>query len=419
MNIEEATSALKDFLTHNKYSAIELHEKSQTDLVVARPWNDKSLFLHLSEDQDELFEALNNVILPERFTAIWHRDSGDFEVIYTAWPLEGSQAELVDRSFTFSFRGKSYQCKFAPSSPRLLTIAKNSEPIGPSSTDHRNLRSYQYFIETKNDPDKPEFLDLSPVSFWVSGVQWDDESVVDLARHLNFYMSYYDFSSPAIIIHPPKQESTSLPRTRYIAQKFPQQIEAEELSSNLMHFWEASKTGDVFRRFLYCYQILEYSSYYSVEDNIRRSIRKVLTTPHRRDEMDSMIIKIIDHVAESKVWEGNKLESLLRAVVDCRLVWNEIQKHREYFLNPIQFDGGFHLRPLIVEKSTFETFAHDWYSRFAQTIRSIRNALSHGKEQSMSSVITPTYTNFYSLRPWGHLISIVAGEVVVYQKVNS
>lgn len=139
-----------------------------------------------------------------------------------------------------------------------------------------------------------------------------------------------------------------------------------------------------------------------------------LSTPHIQDEMDSVVIDIIDCVSESRVWEGNKMEALLRDVVKSDLIWREIEKNKEYFCSTIEFDGGFVLKPLIFEKITREAFNHDWHDKFNRTIRSIRNALSHGKEQSMSSVIAPTPTNFANIQPWAALISVAAGEVVVY-----
>ena len=244
-------------------------------------------------------------------------------------------------------------------------------------------------------------------------MHWNDEATVSLCRHLNFYMSYYDAYSPIIAMHAPKQEGGE-PRERYIAGSFPKTIVAAELNSNLMHFWAGSRSGDVFRRFLYCYQILEFASFYFVEDNIKRAVRKALATPHIRDEMDNLIIEIIDCVQESRIWEGNKMDALIKDVVNPDLIWREIEKNKEYFCSSIEFDGGFVLKPLVVDKTTSETFKHEWHDKFNKTIRLIRNALSHGKEQSMSSVIAPTPTNFANIQPWAALISVAAGEVVVY-----
>jgi hypothetical protein len=58
-------------------------------------------------DSDALIDALNNVRLPERYTAIWHGDSETFEVIYTAFPLPLT-ADVASRAFTFKHKGFTY-----------------------------------------------------------------------------------------------------------------------------------------------------------------------------------------------------------------------------------------------------------------------------------------------------------------------
>jgi len=145
---------------------------------------------------------------------------------------------------------------------------------------------------------------MAPFSFWIRNIEWNDNEVVALCRHLNFYITYYDSYSPNIDMHATKQEGAK-PRERYISGSFPKTIVATELNSNLMHFWAGSRGGDMFRRFLYCYQILEYASFYYVEDSIKRAIKKTLTTPHIQDEMDGLIVDILDCVQGSRVWDGN------------------------------------------------------------------------------------------------------------------
>jgi len=112
------------------------------------------------------------------------------------------------------------------------------------------------------------------------------------------------------------------------------------------------------------------------------------------------------------------MDALLRDIVKPALVWRDIEKNKDYFTDTIEFDGGFVRKPLIIDKTTLELFKHDWHDKFNKAIRGIRNALSHGKEQSMSSVIAPTVTNFAKIQPWGNLISVAAGEVVVYYTVT-
>lgn len=61
----------------------------------------------------------------------------------------------------------------------------------------------------------------------------------------------------------------------------------------------------------------------------------------------------------------------------------------------------------------------DWKSRgfesITRSLRDIRNALSHGRDQRTSSVIVPSSRNLHYLQPWVNLIAVVAGEVVLYK----
>jgi hypothetical protein len=416
MDVEKASTELAAFLGNNPSSSVE-HSETFNTTILARPWGDSSLVFEINYgNANDLFAALNSVVLPERFIAISHCDTHDLEIIYTAFPLHGDQEEVKSRKFEFTFKGKTHVCEFARCSERLLTIARSAKFIGPSTTDHRNLPSFVYFVDAVNADD---VKDWSPVCFWIRGVEWNAEDVVDLASHLNFYMSYYDTRSPNIRIFAPKKEiAASETRERFIAGKFPKTILGTELNSNLMHFWNASRYGDMFRRFLYGYQILEFASFYFIEDSVRQAVKRTLATPHINDEIDSLIVSIIDDVQKSRIWEGNKMEALLEAVVKWEIVWREVEKNKEYFSSKVDFEGGFQSKPFVIEKVTDEIFRHDWHKKFAGSVRQIRNALSHGKEQHMSSVIAPTDTNFVNLQPWGDLMSVVAGEVVVYYKAS-
>ena len=62
-------------------------------------WGEDVIEIPLRDDDQELLEALNAVRLPPRFTAIWHEDTNEFEVIYTVLKKED---HLLERSFDFS-----------------------------------------------------------------------------------------------------------------------------------------------------------------------------------------------------------------------------------------------------------------------------------------------------------------------------
>lgn len=81
------------------------------------------------------------------------------------------------------------------------------------------------------------------------------------------------------------------------------------------------------------------------------------------------------------------------------------------------FDGGFVVKPLVGAGETESTFCTRT-AQFADSIRKIRNTLSHGKEQETAGIILPTTRNFNLLRPWLHLIATAAGEVVLHKDVT-
>jgi len=418
MNVDNAKAGLAEFLQQNPLSEIAAIGEESDEAVIRSPWGDGSIYLKIPDDHAALFAALNGVLLPERFAAAWHRDTKDLEVMYTAFPLAGSQADVSRRKFSFSFLGGEYACEFGRSSDRVLAIAENAIFAGASRTEFRNLPPFQYYIESEKGG-APKLPGAAPISFWIRNIEWNEQNVVDLSRHLNFYMTYYDIHSPVINIHPPKPDHDDgrKQRERYVIGSFPEKISGTNLNSNLMHYWAASRIGDAFRRFLYCYQVLEFASFYFVDDQIKRAVKKALITPHVMGEMDSIVIKIIDHVQDAKMWDGNKMDALLKELVDPELIWREVEKNREYFCKAIEFDGGYSLKPLIVDKTSRETFSHDWHTKFNHTIRSLRNALSHGKEQKITTVITPTVQNFSRMQPWTDIMSVAAGEVVAYYNV--
>lgn len=423
LNLELAKAHLKNFLEQNQFSEIKEQAEGkergpdESGFCVASPWGDPTIEVRIPTDYSALFEALNNVLLPERFAAIWHLDTKLFEIIYTAFPLRGTQEDVSKRKFTFRFDGKDYDCKFDKSSGRLLTIAEHYVWKSMSLTNHRNLQSFRYFVESKKGGGMDAFpKDAVPTSLWISGFDWDQEKAAELAMHLNFYMSYFDTRSPTINVFPPKQESSTQKETdRYIAGYFPEKIVGRQMNSNLLHYWSQSHSGDAFRRFLYAYQIVEYASFYFVEESARRALRKALAQPHIHHELDRVIVEVMDSLSETKNWEGQKMQKLLKAAVDPKIIWKTINANREYFSKLQIFDGGFQLRAIVAEKTTEETFCHNWEGDFCKTLRDIRNALSHGKEQTMSSVIAPTVVNFNRFSPWVSVMSVVAGEVMVYR----
>ena len=111
--------------------------------------------------------------------------------------------------------------------------------------------------------------------------------------------------------------------------------------------------------------------------------------------------------------------AILKDAVDSRMLWREIARNLESFTSDIKFDGNFVVPALVSKQGGGEAdFLNRGIESFASTVREIRNALSHGKDQKTSDVILPTVRNFERLQPWVSLMCVAAGQVMLYRHVN-
>lgn len=413
--ISRKRDEFKEFLDNHPYSRLGRIEQPQTALVVFSPWGDDSIILVIPEQSRELSTALNSLLLPEPFSALYHRRTRRLEFIYTSFPLrEGLQA----RRFEFTHRKISHVCAFSECSPELLTIAEASRPAQRyTGTDRRNLPLIQSYIhKMQGSPALDDVNLIRPNSFWVDNVDWSEAAAVDLAQHLNFYMTYYDTKSPRIMLHPSKQESIQVqPQTQYRLGRFPSKMRAREIDAELFHFWHATREGDAARRFVYNYQILEYAAHYMLADGIKGKLRRHLLQPHALDSVEEFIEDALDIVSERSMQEHLRIEALLRRAVNPKIIWHEIARNIAYFSKPTIFEGGFEVASIADAKWEVGDFEKNWPSSFAGAIRNIRNGLSHAKEQRMVNVIAPTKNNHVLLQNWVTLVSLAAAESMIYR----
>ncbi|MFY0613095.1 MAG: hypothetical protein JXQ99_16310 [Hyphomicrobiaceae bacterium] len=410
------------FLTRNPTSKVGLAKTpSGEQMAIQTPWDDASLVLSIPEDDSSLKEALEHVLLPPRFTALWHADQKALEVIWTAFRPSTVSRDLVGRMFQFIFEGQKFECKFGPASDRLMHIAKASRPVAPSETNHRNLSSFSMYSHEREMKDEDPDHEFSPVlgeptCFWISPVKWDDDFMLSLAQHLNFYMRAYDSFSPAIVIHSPATANPKLkPQSRYLTGSFPDSITSSSIDDTLLHFWDAAQEGDSARRFIYYYRILEYASFTFLEQATRTQVRRLLASPHGLNTTNQLSDQIVAAVQASKVDEYQRFEALVRETLDPELLWVQIQRNTSVFCEETTFAGGFTIAPLISTNTELSDFCGNGITIFCSTIRKVRNALSHGRDQRTAAVISPTTANFEKLRQWLPLMSVAAGQAMLYR----
>lgn len=403
---------LQRFLDRNPGS--ELKERGKS-MVVAAPWGDPTLTLRIDESAEDLIAALNAVYLPPRLTAIWHLDTCELEIIFTALPLRPA---LRERSFEFQLGGRTYGCQFAPSTPRLMAIAVASRPVGPpSETDHRNLQSYfLYHHHVKEHPDSELAKEGGPTSFLIRGLDYDENLVIQLVRELNFFMAYADPKTPRILVH--RSQSSGAPSHKdplTAPEVFPALLRGRHVDPYLLGLWESSvNAADPFRRFIYLFQILEYCAFYHVQEEILRVIRRAIQAPDAPARVGEIAREVLDAVVEDRVQEAQKLVGGLDRCVDPARLWSMIEPNAKHFAQDLRFDGGFVLPALISDRWSLEDFRRAWSPKFADSLRKIRNALVHARESRQVGVIAPTQENYDKLAPWLAPLQVAAMEAIVF-----
>lgn len=427
--IKEASVKLANFLASNPTARVDELEGA-TELAIFTPWNDETIVIKIPSEDDDFFKSLNELFLPERFSGIYHKDTKCLEIFYTSYPHPSEIQDVLDRNFDFIHMDTTYKCSFGDSSARTLHIAANFRAQrGPTSTQYRNLSSFQHYIqigehaESVGEEDESlqtYYKTLRPVSFWISDVEWNDDVILGMAQHLNFFMNYYDNRSPLIQIHSPKAENiVRQPQTRLPFGDFPKLIQGRLIEDNLLHFWHASRAGDPARRFLYNYQILEHTAFFLIEDEIAKTVKKLLLAPDAAHNATTIGAQIIESLAIAKMPEAQKIDNLIGRVVDPKRVWQEISVNSSIFQSEVKFDGGYVVKPLIKKDWSADDFATNWPGPFSSTLRGIRNALSHGKEYRQTKVITPTAANYERLQSWVPLVDVAAREAIVYRDLIS
>ena len=408
---------LKPFLANNSGITVRALNLSGTSYAVLyNLWSDPSVAAVVPQTNTDLIKALNNVYLPPRYSAIYHKRTRKLEVIWTAYALPEEHRDTVGRQFDLTVNGVERHCQFGPSSNRLLTIAAASAPIGVSDTDFRNLRSFlSYSEKTEEDEKLGTFGD--PISFWIENVTWDDEEILSLVRHVNFYLRYYDAESPFIVIHPLKPGVTVNPRTRYFdAVGFPAKIDSPDLDPSLLVLWGASFGTTRSANFLNFFRIIEYVAFQFTQERARAEIRDIIKRPHVRADVDRATREVLLVMRSlNRQREQDRIRTFIAETISPNLIWREVSQNEEFFRQPTTFEGGLVIDALIGPKDTEETFLKAGVERFAGAIIDIRNAMAHGKDTVSHKTMLPTSYNFDLLDPWINLVSVAAGQVVLFE----
>jgi len=249
-------------------------------------------------------------------------------------------------------------------------------------------------------------------SFWVRGVEWDENELVEMIRHLNFYMAYYDRETPAIVIHDVSAAGLRGGEAcRYPFGEFPTAIKSRHIASHLLSLAENARRANPRLAIIFYYQILEYAAFYFMKEETYRRIKQAILRPDSQASVEKVAQEIAETMAESNLTEPQKMDGMLRQI-PLGPVWRAIEPNLDRFCEKAVFDGGFELAPVLRKDTAEQEFRLS--DSFTKALRDLRNALVHGREQRMAAVIEPTRANDERLRPWLPALSVIALQVVQY-----
>lgn len=377
-------------------------------------WNDSTLMCRFSKGEN--LEPLKNLTLPEEFSAIIHNDDNCIEFIFG--PLINDN-EIINRKFQFNYNNETFELSYENSSPALEILAKGFRQIDEiSDTRYRNLRLFKDFYRE----DKPQglekfFENRVPISFFLKGNLDKIDSLIEFAKNLNFYMRFYHRRSPAIMIFNENQEKKEFNEYCHATENgFPEHINSIEIEPVILDLFQiASETPNIRMKYIFYYQVLEYCSYYYLNQDLKRKLNNVVKNPDIINN-SSLYSKIL--VDEFKNYfksndDRQKLEKLVCDYCSYSDIKNDIISNSDYFSNDLEFEGGFKISALIKGEDDAKDPHKDILKSIVDRVDKIRNVLVHIRESRENKVILPTKKNNHLLIPYLFLVRRIAETIAV------
>lgn len=406
----EIPSSLEMFKSNNESISIELLKDKY---LIRNPWNDSSI--HLLFKKDDNYELLRNIILPEELVAIYHKSESKLEVI--AGPIFKDHS-LFNRVFEFNYNGNIYKCFADQVTSELKYLAEHFVIADTfTSSYHRNLPMLRDYF-TQRMPKK--FIEETvPISFFIVGnffdFNWD---FIPLLKHINFYMTYFERSSPTIIILDKKEEFEKFktPCLYNFSKAFPNKINSQLIDPILLDIFSvAQETKDIRLKFIFFYQILEYSSYYYLNSKLKSKLSSILKSPDlpfiAADYIKIIVEELKDHFSQKDDYQKLELTILDYCSIDDFKY--EIECNWEYFSEDQEFDGGFKMSKVLKDKDSIQTMIDSDLLKFVKNIDRIRNVIVHLRESRENKVILPTNRNNNLLSPYLFLLRRIAEKVAM------
>jgi hypothetical protein len=382
--------------------------------TLSRPWNDKSMsFFFLKKS---IFSKLKDIVFPHQLAAIYNKESKIIEYIYG--PVEKTEVRNA-RKFDIYYKKQKFTCYFGEISKTLHFIAKHfKEALPDSATEYRNIRYLRDILINKRIY-KHIIRKSDLISFYIQGnfeaINFD---FTGLSKTVNFYMTYFDRDTPTILIFSRETDDPEHEMPCYFEhnKQFPASINAQNIDTTLLDIIQvAHKAEDIRLRFVFYFQVLEYCSYYYLNNKIKNKIHQTLRNPDLAEKPESFTKSLIedlkDHFSQND--DSIKLEQTITEYVSIEDLQLEIECNKDFFSKDITFDGGLKINRILQTPDSIDSLKKDDLVLIKKNIEKIRNVLVHLRESRENKVILPTEENDNKLLPYLYLIRRLAEKVAI------
>lgn len=399
---------IKNFITNN--NCVKTENIGEI-LIVNNCWNDSSFRFEFTDT--DVLDYLETSVLPKELFAIYHKNKNVYEFIFL--PLQ----EKYEREFEYIYCGHTFKLYYGKPTQTFENLTNHF--VFNDTADEINDRAYGFLRYQKYYASlvagNPE--SLVPTNFFIEG---DFESLpydkhIEFFRHVNFMLSYYDRRSPRILIYNDSEDSINdikLP-CKSNTENFPKTINSNNYDATLLELMEAARGASSYRlKYIFYFQVLEYCSYYYIENNLRRKITNIIKSPDIliSEKYSRKIIEIYSDYFKSNK-NDKRMERLLLDLCTYEDIKDELKTNSKYFIEDLCFDGGFFVKGLFKDENEIDSPPQTIIQTIRKNIDSLRNVLVHARESRENSEIKPTQKNIQLLTPYLYLLRRIAETVVL------
>jgi len=390
-------------------------------LIIERLWNDEDVRFVFDPSEVELLKDINHVAFRPQFDAIFHVDTNELELFYGyLLPEEEPDKSFMNRNFELYFAGQKYNCSYREPSNRLFQFAKRMRrlPVFGQNVASQ-LIAFKDAQQLEKLPEKAKayYTERVPRSFFISTTSSAilDIDLTQLARHINFHMSYYDRKSPVINIRREEmaEKSKQVVPMRFLAGTFPDAMSIHEIDDFILQLIEVAKESSPRFAFIYYYQVFEYAGFYFVDQKAKKEIRQFLRDPAMIMCPEEKVGELLTVLSDLQHSDEVKMQKVIEEFCDPDGLWGDVENDKDFFSKDVLFDGGFNLSALISGDGSKENWRATWMPKLFTHLTKVRNCLVHAREKRQSQVILPTKTNSDKIKRYLPLIRRLAEQIAL------